>query len=233
MSPGGASRSLGGVRATGGTFRGRPLSVPAGARPTEARVREALFSIWRDPLETGTCNFLDLFAGSGVVAIEAAGRGALHVLAIDDDAQAVRLIAANAAAMVATPPAGAAPPPGTARASGTDPADPRPRPRHGAPPLIACRRLTLPAGLARLAAEGPFDLIFADPPYNFDAYQALLDTLPPLLAADGEIAVEHSTRRDLPPIAGAATTAGLVRTGVRRYGESSLSFYRHDVRPLQ
>jgi 16S rRNA (guanine966-N2)-methyltransferase len=219
MSPGGASRSQGGVRATGGTFRGRPLSVPAGARPTEARVREALFSIWRDPLETGTCNFLDLFAGSGVVAIEAAGRGALHVLAIDHDAQAVRLIAANVS-NVAKPAGTAAP------TAGAGPADARPRPRHS-PELIAYRRLTLPAGLARLAAEGPFDLIFADPPYNFDAYQALLDNLPPLLAADGEIAVEHSARRDLPPIAGAAT-GGLVRTHVRRYGESSLSFYRHE-----
>jgi len=180
------------VRVTGGAFRGRGLTVPAGARPTEGRVREALFSIWREPLERdGACRFLDLFAGSGVVGVEAAGRGALYVLCVDQDLGAVRAIAANAAQL---------------GEKGVD---------H--------RRLALPAGLARLAAEraGPFDLAFADPPYQFDAYEPLLVALHPLLAAGAEVAVEHASRRDLPPIAGL-----LVRTGVRRYGESSLSFYR-------
>jgi 16S rRNA (guanine966-N2)-methyltransferase len=197
-----------GVRVTGGTFRGRGLAVPAGARPTEGRVREALFSIWADRVEQ--CCFLDLFAGSGVVGVEAASRGALQVLCIDQDLQAVRTIAANAARL------------GEA--------------------LVSTRRLTLPAGLARLATEGMtgaagpaaaggltgglagagrFDLAFADPPYRFDAYEALLVALPPLLAAGAEVAVEHSSRRTLPPAAGP-----LVRTGSRRYGESSLSFYR-------
>jgi 16S rRNA (guanine966-N2)-methyltransferase len=180
-----------GVRVTGGAFRGRGLAVPAGARPTEGRVREALFSIWREPLAGGTCRFLDLFAGSGVVALEAAGRGALSVLCVDQDVAAVRTIAANAGRL--------------------------------GEPGIAVRRLTLPAGLADLAAEhaGPFDLAFADPPYRFDAYEPLLVALVPLLAAEAEVAVEHSARRDLPPLAGR-----LVRTEVRRYGESALSFYR-------
>jgi 16S rRNA (guanine966-N2)-methyltransferase len=193
-----------GVRVTGGTFRGRGLAVPAGARPTEGRVREALFSIWADRVEQ--CRFLDLFAGSGVVGVEAASRGALQVLCIDQDLQAVRTIAANAARL------------GEA--------------------LLSTRRLTLPAGLARLAADGTdgaagpavaggvagarcFDLAFADPPYRYDAYEALLVGLRPLLAAGAEVAVEHSSRRTLPPAAGP-----LVRTGSRRYGESSLSFYR-------
>jgi hypothetical protein len=43
----------------------------------------------------------------------------------------------------------------------------------------------------------------------------------PLLAQDGEVAVEHSSRRDL------ALEAGpLTRVDVRRYGESAISFYR-------
>jgi 16S rRNA G966 N2-methylase RsmD len=82
----------------------------------------------------------------------------------------------------------------------------------------------LPAGLARLAGRA-FDLVFADPPYAFTGYSVLLARLiekpAPLLAPDGEIVVEHSSRLDLPLEAGA-----LVRTDVRRYGESSLSFYR-------
>ncbi|HVT19231.1 MAG TPA: 16S rRNA (guanine(966)-N(2))-methyltransferase RsmD [Thermoanaerobaculia bacterium] len=182
-----------GVRITGGAFRGRGLAVPAGARPTEGRVREALFSIWRERLPRA--RFLDLFAGSGVVGLEAAGRGALSVLAVESDVRSVSAIAANAALL------------------GPDEAE-------GA--LFAVRRLALPAGLSRLAEEGagPFDLVFADPPYGFDAYDHLLAGLAPLLAPEAEAAVEHSSRRDLPPAAGP-----LLRTSVRRYGETALAFY--------
>jgi 16S rRNA (guanine966-N2)-methyltransferase len=179
----------GGVRLTGGAFRGRAVAVPPGARPTEGRVREALFSIWCERLDA--CRFLDLFAGSGAVGLEAAGRGALRVLCIDQDQLAVRAIVANAAKL--------------------------------GEPLLETRRLALPAGLASLAAAGagPFDLVFADPPYRFDAFEPLLLGLPPLLAAGAEIAVEYSSRRDLPVTAGP-----LVRTDLRRYGESALAFYR-------
>ncbi len=181
-----------GVRVTGGSHRGRALEVPPGARPTEGRVREALFSIWRERLEEPPgARVLDLFAGSGVVGLEAAGRGALHVLCVDEDVRAVKAIAANAARL--------------------------------GEPLVEVRRLPLPAGLARLAAEGagPFGLAFADPPYRFDAYDLLLAELQPLLAPEGEAVIEHASRRDLPLVAGT-----LVRTEVRRYGESALSFYR-------
>lgn len=193
---GGAGAGRGsGVRVTGGAFRGRTLTVPAGARPTEGRVREALFSIWRERVEG--CRFLDLFAGSGVVGFEAAGRGALSVVCVDQDVAAIRAIAAAAARL------------GEA--------------------LLDTRRLTLPAGLAALAAAGTatasptgtFDLIFADPPYRFDAFEPLLLALLPLLAAGAEIAIEHATRRPLPAIAGP-----LIRTDQRRYGESALAFYR-------
>ena len=213
MAAGGGSDSGSGrgrgVRVTGGIFRGRALTVPAGVRPTEGRVREALFSIWRESLPG--CRFLDLFAGSGVVGLEAAGRGALRVVCVDQDVQAVRAIAANAG-------------------------------RIGEP-LVETRRLALPAGLAGLAGlggvggmggvaagggdaragapAGAFDLVFADPPYLFDAFELLLLALPPLLAPGAEVAVEHSARRQLPLTAGP-----LVRTDLRRYGESALAFYR-------
>lgn len=173
-----------GVRVTGGAFRGRGLAVPPGARPTEGRVREALFSIWNDRLENA--RVLDLFAGSGVVGLEAVGRGALSAVAVDGDLRTIKILEENAA-------------------------------RLGE--RIEVRRLTLPAGLARLT--GPFDLVFADPPYAFESYAELLAGVAPLLAPDGEVVVEHSTRREMPLEAGP-----LVRTDVRRYGESSLSFYR-------
>ncbi|MES1241281.1 MAG: 16S rRNA (guanine(966)-N(2))-methyltransferase RsmD [Acidobacteriota bacterium] len=173
-----------GVRVTGGSHRGRGLAVPPGARPTEGRVREALFSIWNDRLDRA--RVLDLFAGSGVVGLEALGRGALAVLFVDESLRAVKTLEANAAQL-------------GERAE--------------------VRRLPLPAGLVRLT--GPFDLAFADPPYAFGEYDALLAGLQPLLAPDAEVVVEHSSRTDLPVEAGR-----LVRTDARRYGESSLSFYR-------
>jgi 16S rRNA (guanine966-N2)-methyltransferase len=86
---------------------------------------------------------------------------------------------------------------------------------------VTIRRLTLPGGLGRLAEAGPFDLVYADPPYNFQPYDALIAGVASLLATEGEMVVEHSSRRDLPVEAG-----GLVRVDTRKYGESSLSFYR-------
>jgi 16S rRNA (guanine966-N2)-methyltransferase len=176
-----------GVRITGGEFRGRGLAVPTGARPTEGRVREALFSIWSDRL--AGARVLDLFAGSGSVGLEALGRGALSALAVDQGLGAVKTLEANAGKLGER--------------------------------LLEIRRLALPAGLARLRDDGPFDLVYADPPYSFDAYEELLAAMAPLLATDAEVAVEHSSRRNLPIEAGPLT-----RVDVRRYGESAISFYR-------
>ena len=173
-----------GVRVTGGSFRGRGLTVPPGARPTEGRVREALFSIWGDRLDRA--RVLDLFSGSGVVGLEALSRGALAVLFVDDSLRAVKTLQENAAQLGEK---------------------------------IETRKLSLPAGLARLS--GSYDLVFADPPYVFGDYETLLAGIVRLLAPDGEVVVEHSTHKELPIEIGS-----LVRTDVRRYGDSSLSFYR-------
>jgi 16S rRNA (guanine966-N2)-methyltransferase len=85
----------GGARLTGGELRGRTVAVVGETRPTEGRVREALFSIWRERLPG--CLFLDLYAGSGVVAFEAVSRGAARAVAVEEDPLAVRVLTANAA----------------------------------------------------------------------------------------------------------------------------------------
>ena len=88
----------------------------------------------------------------------------------------------------------------------------------------ACRtvRSSLPAGLARAAVgDGEFDLIFADPPYEFDEWPALLAAIAPKLGPDGEVAIEHSARVELP-----AAVGGLEHVETRRYGDAALSFYR-------
>ena len=64
------------MRITGGEFRGRILKVPKSdaIRPTQDRVREAFFNMVA--FELAGASFLDLFAGSGAVGIEALSRGA-------------------------------------------------------------------------------------------------------------------------------------------------------------
>lgn len=76
------------LRIVGGDLKGRRLPVPpAGVRPTGARMREALFSMWA-PRLTG-CTFLDLFAGSGIMAFEALSRGAERAFLVDADGRGV------------------------------------------------------------------------------------------------------------------------------------------------
>jgi 16S rRNA (guanine966-N2)-methyltransferase len=86
------------MRVVGGAFRGRPLSAPRGraTRPTADRVREALFSILADV--TGD-TVLDLFAGSGALAIEAISRGATHATLVDSSQAAIVAIRRNVAAL--------------------------------------------------------------------------------------------------------------------------------------
>ena len=88
-----------------------------------------------------------------------------------------------------------------------------------------CRtlRLALPGGLASGPLRGAaFDLVFADPPYDFDDWAALLEAIAPLLAPGGEVALEHGARDAAPP----ERAASLERTDARRYGDSALAFYR-------
>jgi 16S rRNA (guanine966-N2)-methyltransferase len=90
------------TRIIGGSAGGRRLQTPPGdaTRPTADRVREALFSALE--AEFGTLRglrFLDLYAGSGAVALEAASRGAVGVTAVDSDRRAARVASANAAAV--------------------------------------------------------------------------------------------------------------------------------------
>jgi 16S rRNA (guanine966-N2)-methyltransferase len=76
------------IRVTGGELRGRRLHVPRrGVRPTTGRVREAIFSMLGD---IGGAHVLDLFCGTGALAIEALSRGAAQATLIDTKPEAAR-----------------------------------------------------------------------------------------------------------------------------------------------
>ena len=83
------------MRITGGEFGGRNLQVPKSdaIRPTQDRVREALFSMLQT--EVPGADFLDLFAGTGSVGLEALSRGARRVTFVEADARHLTTLRAN------------------------------------------------------------------------------------------------------------------------------------------
>ncbi|MFE9255895.1 16S rRNA (guanine(966)-N(2))-methyltransferase RsmD [Streptomyces sp. NPDC006879] len=90
------------TRVIAGAAGGRRLAVPpgTGTRPTSDRAREGLFSTWESlygPL--GGARVLDLYGGSGAVALEALSRGAGHALIVEADARAGRTIRENIRAL--------------------------------------------------------------------------------------------------------------------------------------
>jgi len=90
------------TRIIGGDAGGRRLRTPPGeaTRPTSDRVREALFSALE--AQFGSLHglrFLDLYAGSGAVGLEAMSRGAVAVTSVESDRRTANVVAANAASL--------------------------------------------------------------------------------------------------------------------------------------
>jgi 16S rRNA (guanine(966)-N(2))-methyltransferase RsmD len=157
-------------RIIGGAGKGRRLKAPAGeaTRPTGARVRQSLFDILA-PRIPG-CRFLDAFAGSGGVGLEALSRGAARVVLVDSSAAAVEAARANARALE--------------RAGGE----------------VQVVRQQAGLALAALADQGrQFDVVFFDPPYASELYEPLLELAGRrLLAPAGMAVAEHFHKRALP-----------------------------------
>lgn len=94
------------MRIIGGRHRGRTLLTPSGqkTRPTADRARQALFNIlehasWAGPQSLIDAQVIDIFAGTGALALEALSRGAAHAVMVDKDLEAVGLCKKNAAAL--------------------------------------------------------------------------------------------------------------------------------------
>lgn len=83
------------MRVISGKYRGRSLKGPkhAGVRPTADRVKESLFNIIGAGIQGAA--FLDLFAGTGGIGIEAISRGATNVVFADQNPLSVKLIYQN------------------------------------------------------------------------------------------------------------------------------------------
>ena len=158
------------MRIIGGIAHGRRLRTLRGEkiRPTADRVREALFNILGE--KVSGCRFLDLFAGSGSVGIEALSRGAAEAVFVEQDTQARRILQHNLEPL-----------------GWEDKV--RIYPQH----ILSALEI-----MAR--HEEQFEIIFADPPYYERWPQKLLPKLKgeKLLAPGGWFIIEHSVKEIIP-----------------------------------
>ncbi len=174
------------MRVVAGKFGGRKLAALRGMkmRPTSDRLRETLFNILGPTVQNSV--FLDLFAGTGAVGIEALSRGARQAIFVEFHAAAAALIRKNLKSLgIAT----------------------------GAEIIFgdagrALERLEL--------RRGHVDLVYLDPPYELSrAYDETLDFLGAanLLTPRGCVVAEHASRRALAERFGQLGRVRLVEQG--------------------
>lgn len=183
------------TRIVAGRLGGRRLVVPAGraVRPTSDRVREALFNTLGTLTDLTGARFLDLYAGTGAVGIEAWSRGAAEVLLVESDPRAVRAIRSNLDTLGVS----------------------------GEVRVVAGPVRTVLAG----GTAAPYDVVFADPPYDLPAAQ-LVEMQRALLAGgwlppEALLVIERATR------SGPVTWVdSITEVRARRYGETMLWYGR-------
>jgi len=179
-----------------GQYKGRNFYMPKGIRPTQAIARKALFDLLGQDLE-GVA-FLDLFAGSGAIGLEAVSRGAAEAIFVEKDPRCAGIIAENMALLSVDKGAAAASPFGVLQ---TD--------------AFAAVKL-----LAR--QEKKFDAVFIDPPYGRGLAKKSLKTVGAydILQPNCTVIIQHEKREILPEKQGRFL---LFRE--KKYGSSVLSVY--------
>jgi 16S rRNA (guanine966-N2)-methyltransferase len=173
------------MRIIAGSRKGHRIAAPKGetTRPTGDRIREAAFNL-TGPVDGAAV--LDLFAGSGAMALEALSRGAERATLVESEREACRTINDNLDKLRLT----------------------------GARVLCQDVRRFL-AGERQV-----YDLILVDPPYDLveSLGVPLSAHLPRLLAADGLVVYETSSRQE-------PTLDGLALRTSRKYGNVRLTLF--------
>ncbi len=193
------------MRVIAGKYRSRQLKSLKGMalRPTSDRLRQTLFDILGERV-IGS-RFVDAFAGTGAVGIEALSRGAKEVVFIERHAPAATLIKKNLESLEVR---------GGARVL----------------PVDTLHGLEILAKENSGAGEVP-GIVFLDPPYgNAEDYDRVLSFLgsATLLGAGSLVVAEHRRNFELPEAVG-----NLRRVRVLRQGDATLSFYRPVEQPLE
>lgn len=185
------------LRILGGKFRGRLLQTPRSSqtRPTTSSLRKAVFDILQDTIQE--TSFLDLFAGSGAMGIEALSRGATHATFVETDRNALRAIHHNLATLQIE--------------------------NSATVYSLSVKEMVK----KWIKERKSFDLIYADPPYHHTSIYGELLTLiddSTLLAPGGILFLESLAPSPLKE--GAPHLKRLTLIDERRFGTSNLHQYR-------
>ena len=151
-----------------GKHKGRIIWMPKGIRPTQNKIRQALFDILRAKMPE--CSFLDLYAGSGAIGIEAFSNGAAHVTCVDSSRYCASILRKNIGQF-------------------NDEKTMR---------IIVADALKTIVSLSK--TQVTFDIVFADPPYHRDLAKKTLQRLYEydIVAPYGFIVIEHHKGDDMP-----------------------------------
>ena len=153
------------MRITGGHLTSRiiPAQFANHVRPSTDRVRESLFNTLNHQKGISETQILDLFSGSGIIALEFLSRGATQVISIDKDKKNITHQKAIQKSWALNQ-------------------------WH----VIFGDALTPQKSIEKIGLSmPPFDIIFADPPYDMPDIQGLVSILMPLLADQGWLIIEH------------------------------------------
>jgi len=188
------------MRVIAGEYRSRQLKSlnTSNLRPTSDRLRETLFNVLSPNIRGA--HFLDLFAGTGAIGIEALSRGAQDVLFVENHAPAAKLIRENLNALNI---------------------------RRGATVLAMDAQRALEKLQKRQIQDGrvfAFDFIFLDPPYAAaKEYLEVMNFLStaPFVAPGTVVIAEHTHKFELPE-----EFSHLKRVRILKQGDVVLSFYR-------
>jgi 16S rRNA (guanine(966)-N(2))-methyltransferase RsmD len=185
------------MRVIAGSLRRRNLEAPRGlsTRPTSDRLRETLFNVLAPRI--GGASFLDLYAGSGAVGIEALSRGAERVVFVERAQPALKVLRSNLEQL------------GVRSGFRVE----------GGSVLAYLRRESRDF-------EYGFDVVFLDPPYDATGeYEAVFGLLGGasgrLLKEDAVVIAEHRRKEGLEERYGA-----LERMRLLEQGDAALSFYQ-------
>jgi len=156
------------MKITGGVYRGRNIKTPKGSmtRPTSAMIREVIFNILAH--DVADAAFLDLFAGSGSVGLEAFSRGAETVTFVENHKATAAIIKENLQTFGVTED-------------------------YLILPAAATSALEKFKREKRI-----FDIIFLDPPFADEiSYEQVLDNLADIVNDTGVIIAQHDKRLKL------------------------------------
>ena len=181
------------TRIIGGIAGSRQLTSPAKAtRPTSDRIRESIFNRLASRDRLDGASVLDLYAGTGALALEAISRGAVSAVLVEKDGKAAAVCNQNSLLIQ------------------------KALEKEGFFDSVT-KVVHKPVSSFLSTDTGEYDLVFIDPPYDVSNAEVIenLEGLIPKLAKDAIVMVERSSRSDA-----LAIPAGLELDEEKSYGDT-------------